>query len=840
MAASRWITRFDPRKEVLDFPEKLAHDPRVSHLVTGLMAHSSGAQMQRFKKGLCVLSLLITLILIASPILGQQRRAAGPKKPAPLPVPEAPPTFDTLLGEETYRIYSEIRNVGQVVRSPAVNDLLQPLIKIAGAPKEFKTILQWINAHGDALASSRMFVASWPVKPALPQMLMAVEFSSPEEARKFESELRGFVPALMATPAPSPAVSPAPAAAKPSLPTAAPVDVTPPAPSYQIKQTGSLVLLSDKPISFVTLKPRKSRVLAEDPNFALARNRFASEAVFLYVDVKSIEKEQREQTRKWEEEEEKRREKEAANPPKPEVISGDDESRMAMPPPPPDELGVVNVSPETAGSPAPPVIVEENQGRVTATLSSGPQSYGVGWSMISLYGALFGGAPKWPEAVGAAVAFEEDGYSIRALMVNSPDNRSNPIPFVPQFISGPALTPASPAIMPADINLFVALSLDYPQIYDGILKAMSGADEASRKYQRQTVADKPPTSPFAEFEKKLGLKIRDVLPLIGNEIAFALPKKPSKSSPPVTGSEQPADESNAPKRVSEPASTPLIAVAIKDKEAVKRLIPKLIEAFGFKGADLLAQTEKREDTEITSFANVMSYGFIGDFMIFSPDAAVTRQAIDSYLSHQTLSSDGHFRNSTRWQPRQVQGQVYVAPSLIDLYYPLGPGTSTTMNDQLRELLGGMSPVIEPMTYSLTNDGLGPLHELHMPKNLLLMMIAGMSVRSTESPIVTNESIAQSLLRTVASAEASFRAGEGDGRYGTLEELISKGLISKDLMEKYGYRIELAVLANKFEATAVPLEYGKTGRRSFFVDESGILRAGDHGGGAATVSDKPVD
>jgi hypothetical protein len=46
--------------------------------------------------------------------------------------------------------------------------------------------------------------------------------------------------------------------------------------------------------------------------------------------------------------------------------------------------------------------------------------------------------------------------------------------------------------------------------------------------------------------------------------------------------------------------------------------------------------------------------------------------------------------------------------------------------------------------------------------------------------------------------------------------------------------------NKFEATAVPIEYGVTGTLSYFIDESGVLRGGDHGGGAATLADQPVD
>jgi len=64
-------------------------------------------------------------------------------------------------------------------------------------------------------------------------------------------------------------------------------------------------------------------------------------------------------------------------------------------------------------------------------------------------------------------------------------------------------------------------------------------------------------------------------------------------------------------------------------------------------------------------------------------------------------------------------------------------------------------------------------------------------------------------------------------------------VQKDLLEKYGYQIELIVLGTKFEATAVPTEYGKTGKMSFFVDESAVVRGGDRGGSPATIVDKPV-
>jgi hypothetical protein len=471
---------------------------------------------------------------------------------------------------------------------------------------------------------------------------------------------------------------------------------------------------------------------------------------------------------------------------------------------------------------------------------------------MSLYGLLLGGQTKWPEAVGAGIEFEGDGYVVRTLIVNGDENQNIAIPFIPQFITGPPLVPASPGVFPADVDLFVAVSLDYPQIYQGMMKAFADAQEVSRKFSAQqpnnpsATPETQPDSPFAFYEKQLGLKIKDdLLPLLGNEIALAMPKKivTDNASKPVDTSptlERAEPKNNEQLKTATPEADPIIAIAIKDKEAVKRLIPKLIESLGMKGANLFAQTEKRGDAEIISYAGVFAYAFIGDFLVLSPDAAATRHVVDVYAEHQTLSSNSHFRNSTRWQPRQVVGQVYIGPDMVERYNPITGTSGSPVNEKMREFLSQLNPVIEPVTYALSNDGQGPFHELHIPKSLITLITAGIVSGAEESPLLTNESIAKSLLQTVASAEATFQSTKGDGRYGTLEELLAEGLISKDLLEKYGYKIGVSVSSNRFEAIAIPVEYGRTGRISFFVDESGVLRGGDHAGGAATLSDKPVD
>lgn len=784
--------------------------------------------MQNHELRRSLLIFFLTIAAFATPLNAQQRRNAQPKKtPAP-EVVEVAPTFDSLLAADTFKVYCEIRGVGGLIRSSALTDIIDPIMKLGGPPKEFKTVLKWLNSHSEVLAGSRMMVAGWPSRPNLPSVLFAIEFASTEDATKFYPQLRDFLPTLLPAPmeSPTPAQSDNQTAIPSSNTPRGPDKQTPPVTlPYHMKQTGALILISEAPILTRNLRPRRSKALEEDQNFISARNRFSSESVFLYVDLKSIEKEEKDRRRQWEEEDEKR----AANPPPVQEMETAPEVATEETPPQPDVIAETAVASPTPAASA---------GEATLPVDSDRSQEMSGPMFLSLYSTLFGGESKWPEAVGAAVVFEGDAYVLRTLVLNSIENKGNAVPFLPQFVSGPEIAPQSPNILPADVELFVSASLDYPQIYEGMLKAIASTEQRARKYgDRAPVKESTPPSPFASYEEKLGLKIKnDILPLLGSEIALVMPKKRAKA---VTDEAAKAPEDGGSSAQLSAASAaqgtnPVIAISVKDREAVAKLIPKLIEGFGLKGANLLAQTEKREGTEVVSYAGFFSYAFIGDFLVLSPDPLEINHVVESDLEHQTLASDSHFRNYTRWQPRQVLGQVYLAPALVEQYLTGNNGRT----ERTKEFLSRVAPVIDPLTYSLSNDGSGPLHELHVPKNLVQSLVAVMSADAEQAPMRSNEAMARNMLFSITGAEATFKSGKGDGSYATLGQLIAEHLIEKYLIENYGYRIELITIGNKFEANAVPLEYGKTGKWSFFIDESGVLRGADHGGGPATVSDDP--
>jgi hypothetical protein len=236
---------------------------------------------------------------------------------------------------------------------------------------------------------------------------------------------------------------------------------------------------------------------------------------------------------------------------------------------------------------------------------------------------------------------------------------------------------------------------------------------------------------------------------------------------------------------------------------------------------------------------MFAYGFVGDFLVIS-DTAGVRQVVEANENHQTLSSNTVYRNSRRWQPSRTLGQVYVSPVLMEGYHEQIRKGAAALEPAMRDFLLGLNPKTEAITYALSNDGLGTNHELHLPKNLILTMVAGISSAYKNPPPEMNEGIAMGALHIIANSEAQYKAGAKGGSYLSLQELVDKKFFPMEEFDKYGYKFEVTVIGDQFEAVATPKEYGKTGKRSFFIDKSGVLRGDDHGGAPATAADKAVE
>ena len=123
------------------------------------------------------------------------------------------------------------------------------------------------------------------------------------------------------------------------------------------------------------------------------------------------------------------------------------------------------------------------------------------------------------------------------------------------------------------------------------------------------------------------------------------------------------------------------------------------------------------------------------------------------------------------------------------------------------------------------------------------MIAAIAIPNLlAARMAANEGSAIHTIRVLSQAEATYQ--NVIGKYGTLDDLASQGLIDSQLAtgSKNGYRFSVELTetdAPGFAVVGVPMEYRSSGRRSFYIDESFVIRAADNHGGPSTKMDAPL-
>jgi len=458
---------------------------------------------------------------------------------------------------------------------------------------------------------------------------------------------------------------------------------------------------------------------------------------------------------------------------------------------------------------------------------------------------LFSGPPVLPDAFAIGFSPESDSFDVRLLMIDAAGKTSDPLPFFSFIQLGAAIAPQSASIIPNDSELVTTMSLDFQQLYTRLQAPPRVFVVANGSPADANIPPPPPPEPaLVELEKLLKIKIKDdLLPLLGSEVALSLPLNAynpfAPPRPPAATSAK--DETRDPKDAKDTKEdTPayFVAISLRDKEGMQRLMPKIVEGLAGKAAAGLAQTERREDTEIVSYAGMFSYAFIGNFIVLSSDPANVRHVVDSYLKGATLAADVQFRNYTRWQPHEVQGQIYISSSYAEGYKTWANDPNARISEEARAFLARLTATPQPIDYSLSNDGFGRLHELHVPKSVLLLSVAGLATMANPPAIVGKEREATSTLWSIANAERRYK--EKNATYGSLEELTAAQFLGKEALNSQNYKFEVTITAEGYSITAVPIEYGKSGKFSFFLDQTGTTRAADHSGSPASASDPPYN
>ena len=136
---------------------------------------------------------------------------------------------------------------------------------------------------------------------------------------------------------------------------------------------------------------------------------------------------------------------------------------------------------------------------------------------------------------------------------------------------------------------------------------------------------------------------------------------------------------------------------------------------------------------------------------------------------------------------------------------------------------------------------------------IIAIIAAIAIPNLlRARLASNESSAIGACRTLSSSQATFQASagmdtdtDGTGEFASLamlsnatppyiDEILGQG-------QKSGFTFTMTTTGTTntdeimWWATAFPLVYNQTGNRTFYIDESGVLRGSDNGTGAAAAS-----
>ncbi len=120
--------------------------------------------------------------------------------------------------------------------------------------------------------------------------------------------------------------------------------------------------------------------------------------------------------------------------------------------------------------------------------------------------------------------------------------------------------------------------------------------------------------------------------------------------------------------------------------------------------------------------------------------------------------------------------------------------------------------------------------------------------NSSSPSARNEKFIVRTLQTLHSAEVTYQATSGNGNFGSLSDLRQANLIDAATAsgDKYGYRFVVLTTAGtgnapaNFTLTATPQRYRKTGRKSFYISVSGVIRGADKNGELADSNDPIIE
>jgi type IV pilus assembly protein PilA len=146
------------------------------------------------------------------------------------------------------------------------------------------------------------------------------------------------------------------------------------------------------------------------------------------------------------------------------------------------------------------------------------------------------------------------------------------------------------------------------------------------------------------------------------------------------------------------------------------------------------------------------------------------------------------------------------------------------------------------------EGVWRITEIRGPYGQKVILDKEFAERFVHARLNSNESSAVGNIRTLNTSLVTYASTYSDIGFATSLGALGgeggspnhAGLIDAVLAsaEKSGYRFSLRGESNEYEIVARPIRFGETGTKSFFTDQSGVIRFTEENR-AATASDQPL-
>src|SRR5438132_4426560 len=99
--------------------------------------------MRTYKMIARALALILIVASASFPVTAQQPTTTPPNAQKSV-APKAPgAAFETLLSYDAYKVYGEVRDVGQMLSTS--DDFLDPVMKLSDPPKEIKELAKFLK-----------------------------------------------------------------------------------------------------------------------------------------------------------------------------------------------------------------------------------------------------------------------------------------------------------------------------------------------------------------------------------------------------------------------------------------------------------------------------------------------------------------------------------------------------------------------------------------------------------------------------------------------------------------------------------------------------------------------